>query len=158
MTTGSLRVTAPAPTDIVMTRTFNAPRHLVFDALTRPELLRRWFGAQGWTVVECEVDLRVGGRWRFVSIGPGDMKMGQGGVYQEITRPERLSYTEAYDDQWAPGESLVTAVLTEHAGRTTLTNTLRYPSQEVRDMVLTTPMERGASDSFDRLAELLAST
>lgn len=153
----ALRVTTPAPTDIVLTRVFNAPRHLVFDTLTRPELLRRWFGARGWRLVECEVDLQIGGSWRFVSVGPGGLKMAQGGVYREVQAPERLAYTESYDDQWVPGESVVTAVLTEHAGLTTLKTTLRYSSQEVRDLVLATAMERGVGESYDRLDEVFAS-
>ncbi|WP_018252918.1 SRPBCC family protein [Salinispora mooreana] len=157
MTAKSLRVSTPAPTDIVLTRVFNAPRHLVFDTLTKPELLRRWFGARGWRLVECEVELRVGGSWRFVSVGPDGLKMGQGGVYREVQAPDRLVYTESYDDQWVPGESLVTAVLTERAGLTTLKTTLRYSSQEVRDLVLATPMERGVAESYDRLDEVLAS-
>lgn len=157
MTAKTLRVTTPTPTDIVLTRVFNAPRHLVFDTLTKPELLRRWFGARGWRLVECEVELRVGGSWRFVSVGPDGLRMGQGGVYREIQAPDRLVYTESYDDQWVPGESLVTTVLTERAGLTTLQTTLRYSSLEVRDLVLTTPMERGVGESYDRLDEVLAS-
>ncbi|WP_018220006.1 SRPBCC family protein [Salinispora pacifica] len=157
MTAKTLRVTTPTPTDIVLTRVFNAPRHLVFDTLTKPELLRRWFGARGWRLVECEVELRVGGSWRFVSVGPDGLRMGQGGVYREIQAPDRLVYTESYDDQWVPGESLVTTVLTERAGLTTLQTTLRYSSPEVRDLVLATPMERGVGESYDRLDEVLAS-
>ncbi|WP_025620537.1 SRPBCC family protein [Salinispora cortesiana] len=156
MTAKTLRVTTPAPTDIVLTRVFRAPRHLVFDTLTKPELLKRWFGARGWRLVECEVELRVGGSWRFVSVGPDGRKMGQGGVYREVQAPDRLVYTESYDDQWAPGEALVTAMLTERAGLTTLNTTLRYSSQEVRDLVLATPMERGMGESYDRLDEVLA--
>lgn len=157
MTATTLRVTTPAATDIVLTRVFNAPRHLVFDTLTQPDLLKRWFGARGWHLVECEVDLRVGGSWRFVSMGPGNRRMGQGGVYHEVEAPGRLAYTESYDDQWVPGESLVTTVLTEHAGRTTLTSTLRYASPEVRDLVLAAPMERGVGEGYDRLDDVLTS-
>lgn len=157
MTAKTLRVTTPTPTDIVLTRVFNAPRHLVFDTLTKPELLRRWFGARGWRLVECEVELRVGGSWRFVSVGPDGLRMGQGGVYREVQAPDRLVYTESYDDQWVPGESLVTTVLTERAALTTLQTTLRYSSPEVRDLVLATPMERGVGESYDRLDEVLAS-
>lgn len=156
MTAKTLRVTTPAPTDIVLTRVFNAPRHLVFDTLTKPELLKRWFGARGWRLVECEVELRVGGSWRFVSVGPAGLKMGQRGVYREVQAPDRLVYTESYDDQWVPGESLVTTVLTERAGLTTLKTTLRYSSPEVRDLVLATPMERGVGESYDRLDEVFA--
>ncbi len=157
--TRAVTVRAPRPTEIVLTRVFDAPRRLVFDALTRPELLRRWFGADGWQLVDCEIDLRVGGQWRFVSCGPEGAVMGHGGEYREIVPPERLVYTESYDDQWFPGESLVTVELTEPdraAPRTTrLTTMLRFPSREVRDHVLGTPMERGVGESYDRLARLL---
>lgn len=150
-----LTVTATSDTEITMIRAFDAPRHLVFAALTRPELLMRWLGAQGWNLVTCDIDLRVGGAWRFVSHGPGGAKMGHGGVYQEITPVERLVYTESYDGQWVGGESLVTAELAESAGRTTLTTTIRYPSREVRDQALRSPMERGVGESYRRLDELL---
>ncbi len=153
--TRAVTVRAPRPTEIVLTRVFDAPRRLVFDALTRPDLLRRWFGADGWDLVDCEVDLRVGGRWRFVSVGPGGAEMGHGGVYREVVPPERLVYTETYDDQWFPGESLVTAELREHGVTTTLTTTLWFPSRQVRDQVLSSPMERGVGESYDRLARLL---
>jgi uncharacterized protein YndB with AHSA1/START domain len=155
----AVTVRAPRPTEIVLTRAFDAPRRLVFDALTRPELLRRWFGADGWDLVDCEVDLRVGGRWRFVSRGPAGALMGHGGVYREVVPPERLVYTESYDDQWFPGQSVVIAELTEQgrdvAPTTTLTTTLQFPSREVRDHVLRTPMERGVGEGYDRLARLL---
>ncbi|GAA3445378.1 SRPBCC family protein [Planomonospora venezuelensis] len=151
----ALTVTTPADTEIVLTRRFAAPRRLVFDAWTRPELLRRWYGARGWNLVVCEVDLRVGGAWRFVSRGPGGEEMGSRGVYREVAPPGRLVFTESYDDRWFPGETLVTTVLTEQGGTTTLTGTLTFPSREVRDAVLASPMERGVGESCDRLAEVL---
>lgn len=149
-------ISAPTETEILMTRDFAAPRRLVFDALTKPELLRRWFGARGWNLIACEVDLRAGGAWRFVSRGPDGAEMGHGGVYREVTAPERLVYTESYDDQWFPGESLVTAELTEHAGTTTLTTRLTFPSRHVRDLVLSSPMDRGVAEGYDRLEGVLA--
>jgi uncharacterized protein YndB with AHSA1/START domain len=152
---GTLTVTTPTDREIVLTRVFDAPRRLVFDALTRPELLRRWFGARGWNLVVCEVDLREGGTWRFVSRGPDGTEMGQGGVYRVILPPDRLVYTELFDDQSYPGESLITHVLVELDGRTTLTSTLLYASREGRDIVLRYPMDRGVAESYDRLAELL---
>jgi uncharacterized protein YndB with AHSA1/START domain len=145
-------VTTPTDTQIVMTREFDAPRHLAFAALTTPEMLKRWFGADGWELVECEIDLRVGGRWRFVSLGPGGMRMGQGGVYTEIVPDLRLAYTESYDDQWFPGVARVEADL---SGSTTLVTTLTFPSREVRDLVLASPMERGINESHNRLAQLI---
>ena len=151
----SLTVTTPADRDIVLSRAFDAPRHLVFAALTRPELLRRWYGARGWNLVVCEVDLRVGGAWRFVSRGPDGTEMGQGGVYQVIEPPGRLVYTELFDNQSYPGESLISHELTELAERTTLTTTVRYASREGRDTVLRYPMARGVGESYDRLAAVL---
>lgn len=98
MGTGALTVTTPTAREIVLTRAFDAPRHLVFDAWTKPELLTRWFGARGWNLVVCEVDLRIGGAWRFVSRGPEGERMAQGGTYRVILRPDRLVYTELFDD------------------------------------------------------------
>lgn len=154
--TGTLKVTTPTDMEIVLTRVFDAPRRMVFDALTKPELLMRWHGARGWNLVVCEVDLRVGGTWRFVSRGPDGMDMGHGGVYREIVPPSRLVYTELFDDQSYPGESLITQAFVEQNGKTTLTSTVLYSSQEARDIVLKYPMERGAAESYDRLAEMLA--
>jgi uncharacterized protein YndB with AHSA1/START domain len=152
---GSLRVTTPTDREIVLTRVFDAPRRLVFDALTRPELLKRWFGARGWNLVVCEVELRVGGTWRFVSRGPDGTDMGHGGVYRVILPPEHLVYTELFDDQSYPGESLITHEFVEQDGRTTLTSTVLYASREGRNIVLSYPMERGVAESYDRLAEML---
>ena len=152
----TLRVTTPADREIELTREFDAPRALVFDAFTRPELLKRWHGARGWNLSTCEIDLRVGGVWRFVSVGPGGELMAHGGVYLEVTAPERLVYTESFDEAWYAGEALVRTVLAERAGRTTMTSTLCYQSREVRDAVLRSPMERGTTESFTRLADLLA--
>jgi uncharacterized protein YndB with AHSA1/START domain len=151
----ALTVTTPTDREIVLRRAFDAPRRLVFDALTKPALLRRWFGARGWNLVVCEVDLRVGGTWRFVSRGPDGTELGHGGVYREIQPPHRLVYSELFDDQSYPGESLVTHVLVEHDASTTLTSTVLYASREARDTVLAYPMERGVAEAYDRLAELL---
>jgi uncharacterized protein YndB with AHSA1/START domain len=150
-----LTVTTPSDREIVLRRVFQAPRHLVFRALTEPDLLRRWFGARGWQLVGCEVDLRVGGRWRFVSHGPGGAELGHGGVYRVVEPPERLVYTELFDDQSYPGESLVSHRLTELSGDTTLTTTVRYATREGRDTVLRYPMARGVAEGYDRLAALL---
>jgi uncharacterized protein YndB with AHSA1/START domain len=151
----AVRVTTPTDREIVLARDFDAPRHLVFDALTKPELLKRWFGAHGWNLITCEVDLRVGGAWRYTSRGPGGAEMSQGGVYQVIMPPDRLVCTEMFDDQSYPGESIITHELVERAGRTTLTTTMLYASPEGRDIVLRYPMRRGVSESYDRLTGLL---
>jgi len=153
--TGTLKVTTPTDREIVMTRVFDAPRSMVFDAFSKPELLKRWFGPRGWSLVVCDVDLRVGGGFRFVMRGPDGREMGMRGVYREIVPPERSVHTESFDD--FPGESQVTAVLVERGGKTTLTATVLYPSQEVRDAVIQSGMEHGAAESYDKLAELLTS-
>ena len=155
---GDLTIAALSDREIIMKRTFNAPRHLVFEAHTKPELLKRWLGVRGgWTLAVCEIDLRVGGTYRYVwrkeSKG---IEMGAGGVYREIVRPERWVCTEQFDDPWYPGESLLTSVLDEHNGHTTLTTTMLYESKEARDAVLQSPMESGLAESYDMLAELLS--
>jgi uncharacterized protein YndB with AHSA1/START domain len=153
--TGTVEITTPSECEVVLTRVFNAPRTLVFDALTKPDLLKRWLQAPGRTLAICEVDLSVGGAYRFTWRGPGKKDVGTHGVYRQITRPERLVATEAWED-WDVGEMLVTTVLTEVAGRTTFTSTMLYPSREVRDAVLKSGLESGAAENYDRLAELLA--
>ena len=152
--TGTLKVSLPTEREVVMTRVFDAPRLLVFDALTKPELLRRWFGPRGWSLVVCEADLKVGGTWRWVLRGPDGRDMGMRGVYQEIMPPERLVSTESFDDY--PGESLNTLILSEENGKTTFTITVRYASQEIRDAVIKSGMEHGAAECYDKLAEMLA--
>jgi len=155
---GTLRVTTPSDREIAMTRAFDAPRRLVFHCLTKPELLKRWgLGPPGWSLVVCEIDLRVGGAWRFVMHGPDGTEMGMRGVYREIVRAERIVQTESFDDPWYPGEALNTTVLAEEAGETTLTIRLLYDSQEIRDAVLKSGMERGVAEGYDRLAGLLDS-
>jgi uncharacterized protein YndB with AHSA1/START domain len=153
---GAVEVSTPSDREIVLSRRFDAPRRLVFDAWTKPELLKRWYGARGWNLVLCEVDLRVGGSWRFVSRGPDGAVMGQSGVYRVVLAPERLTYTELFDDQSYPGESLITHEFVERDGVTTLTSTLLYASREGRDISLAYPMERGIAEAFERLSELLA--
>ena len=155
LNTGTLQVTTPSDREVVLTRVFDAPRELVYDALTKPELLKRWFGPRGWSLVVCEVDLRVGGAWRFVLRGPDGSEMGMRGVYRELVRPERTVHTESFDDY--PGESVVTGVLVERDGKTTLTGTVLYESKEIRDAVIGSGMEHGAAESYDKLAELLPS-
>lgn len=155
----TLKVTTPTDREIVMTRVFDAPRRLVFEALTRPELLARWcFGPDGWSMSTCEVDLRPGGtyryEWRRVEDG---FEMGMGGVFREVVPPERLVQSETFDDPWYPGEAVVTSALAEQAGKTTLTITILYDSKEARDVALRSGMERGMEAGYDRLeAEVLA--
>lgn len=155
----NLTVTTPSDREIMMSRVFDAPRQLVFEAYTRPEILKRWAGGPpGWNMVECEVDLRVGGAWRWLIEGPDGQKMGLGGVYLDVVPPERLVSTETYDDPWYEGDATSMIVLTEKDGRTTLTMTVRYASRAVRDAVLQTPMAHGVAAGLDKLAELLATS
>jgi uncharacterized protein YndB with AHSA1/START domain len=153
-TIGETTFTLPSDREIVITRVLDAPRELVFDALTNPEHLPHWFGLRDWTLPVCEIDLRPGGRWRYVMRGPDGEEMGMSGVYREIERPERLVYTESFDDY--PGETLNTGVLTEENGKTTFTATVLYESKEHRDAVLESGMQLGAAETYDRLAEYLA--
>ena len=150
-----LDVTTPTPTEILLTRDFAAPRARVFAALTRPDLLVRWYGARGWNLVECEVDLRPGGAWRFVSAGPDGRTMGQSGTYLEVASPHRLVRTEAFDGS-VDEPAVVTTVLTERHGRTRLSTTVRYPSPAARDAIIETPMATGAGQSYARLDAVLA--
>ena len=155
--TSTLQITTPSEREIAMTRVFDAPRTLVFDAHTKPELVRRWMlGPPGWSMPVCEIDLRVGGKYRYVWRHDRDgTMMGMGGVYREIHPPERLVATEKFDESWYPGEAVDTIVLVEQGGRTMLTQTMLYESREARDAVLKSPMEQGVAAGFDRLADLL---
>lgn len=155
---GNLTVTTPSDLEIEMKREFNAPRELVFDAMTRPELLQRWhLGPDGWTLPVCEVDLRVGGAYHYVWHGPDGEVMGVNGDFREVVPPERIVHTERFDEAWYEGEALVTVELTEQQGRTTLTMTMRFTSKEGRDMALASGMEYGVDAGFARLEALLAS-
>lgn len=151
--TGTLAVSLPSDCEIALTRVFDAPRQLVYDAFNTPEILKRWFGPRGWSLVTCEVNLRVGGGFRFVLRGPDGREMGMRGVYRELAPPERSVHMESFDD--FPGESQVTSAFSERDGKTTLVATILYPSREVRDAVIRSGMEHGAAESYDRLAELL---
>jgi uncharacterized protein YndB with AHSA1/START domain len=154
----ALQIKAQGDREIVMTRVFDAPRKLVFDAFTKPELLKQWLlGPPGWSMPVCEIDLRIGGRYRYVWRRDTDgTEMGCGGVYREIVPPERLVHTEQFDNPWYPGESLITTVLDEQRGKTTLTATMLYESRDARGGILKSGMESGVAASYDRLAELLA--
>jgi uncharacterized protein YndB with AHSA1/START domain len=152
-----LLITTPSDRELAMTRTFDAPRHLVFDAYTKPELLKRWFGPVGWTLVVCEIDLRVGGSWRYTMKKVDGSEMRLSGVYREIVVPERIVSTESFDDPWYDGQALTTTTFSERGGKTTLMTRVHYDSQAIRDAVLKTPMESGVASSYERLADLLAS-
>ncbi len=155
----ALTIAAPGEREIVITRAFDAPRELVFDALTKPELLKRWFhGPDGWTLTVCEVDLRVGGAYRFVWNGPEGVQMGMGGLHREIERPQRIVRTERFDQDWTGGETVGTAVLSEREGKTTLVTTVVYASRAARDGALVSNMEHGIAAGYNKLDAFLAST
>lgn len=155
------QVTTPSDREIAMTRVFNAPRELVFEAWTTPDLLRKWLlGPPGWEMIVCDVDLRVGGSYRYVWRKEGPAKemveMGMGGTFREIDRPARLVTTELFDEDWTGGETLVTQTFDEQDGRTTATTLVKYASKEARDGALKSGMADGVDISYDRLEELLA--
>jgi uncharacterized protein YndB with AHSA1/START domain len=158
MTTGNrvatTTFTAPSDREIAMTRVFDAPRRLVFEAWTNPEHVPHWLlGPEGWTMPVCEIDLRPGGSWHFVWRRSDGTEMEMRGEYREITPPERLVSTESWGGDWP--ETLNTVVLTEQEGKTTVTLTVLYPSKEAREAAVETGMKDGATQSFDRLAEYL---
>ena len=153
-----LKLTTRGDREIVMTRAFNAPRHLVFEALSKPDLVRQWLlGPPGWSMPVCEIDLRVGGRYRYVWRHENGNEMGMGGEFREVVPPERIVATEKFDHAWYPGSAVSSFLLVEEGGRTTLIQTVLYDSREARDAVLQSPMENGVSAGFDRLERLLAS-
>ena len=154
--TGSLKVTTPSDREIAMTRVFNAPRQLVFEAYTKPELLKRWMlGPPGWEMVVCNVALKVGDRYRYEwRNAASGHQFGNGGVCREFSPPERIVVTETMDGQ--PGEALVTTTLVEQNGKTTLTLNILFESREIRDIALKSGMERGVAASYDRLDQVLA--
>jgi uncharacterized protein YndB with AHSA1/START domain len=149
-----LTITLPSELEIVMTREFAAPRELVFEAFTRPEHLKRWWGPRYLELSVCEVDLREGGSWRFVQRDPSGQEYGFHGVYREIVPPERLVFTFIFDP-FPKHDAVVTVLLEERSGRTTMRETIRHKTKEARDGQLQSGMEEGAVDSMDRLEELL---
>lgn len=153
----ALKITADGERRIVMTRTFDAPGHLVFDAFTKPELVKRWLkGPDGWEMPICEIDLRVGGLFRYVWRRSADgVDMGMGGSYREIEAPKRIVHTELFDEDWTGGEADVTTTFVEAGGKTTVITTVLYASGAARDAVLKSPMESGVAASYDRLEVML---
>lgn len=155
--TNQLKVTAQGEREIVMTRVFDAPRELVFDAWTQADLLKRWlWGPDEWPLVACESDPRVGGKLRLVWRNRDGKDMGMSGVWRELARPDRIVHTEIFDEDWTGGEAVVTTVLIERDGKTAMTQTIRYSSGTARDIVLKSPMEQGAGLSYDRMERFLA--
>lgn len=153
----TFHIAAHGDREIQVTRTFDAPRRLVFDAYTQPELIQKWLlGPDGWSMPVCEIDLRVGGKYRYVWKNDRDgQEMGMGGVYREVSPPERIVVTEIFDEAWYPGEAIDTIVLTEQHGKTTLTQTILYNSRETREAVLKSPMQTGMAASYNKLEKFL---
>ncbi|MBM3488577.1 MAG: ATPase [Alphaproteobacteria bacterium] len=149
-------VTTPSDRTVAISRVFAAPRRLVFEAHIRPELVLRWmWGPDGWPLVECTIDARVGGRFRYVwrHVEKGDMVM-RGG-FREIVAPERIVHTELFDEDWTGGETVVTTLFEERDGRTSVTATVLYASRAARDGALRSGMTDGWSQALDRLEALL---
>ena len=154
---GPLTITTPTDTQIVITRQFDAPRHLVFACYTQPALIRRWLnGAEGWIMTVCEFEARVGGRYRYEWKAPSGYVMGMGGVVREIDPVSRIVSAELFDEHWTGGETVSTLTFDEQDGRTILVNTIAYASREARDGALATPMAEGMEYGFRTLDGLLA--
>lgn len=155
--TNALKVTLPSDTEILLTRHFDAPRELVWMAMTNPEYVKQWWGPRNTALTVCEIDFRPGGSWRFVERGADGVEHPFRGGYREIVAPERIVQTFIYDV--APFNEHVAVenmTLSEKDGRTTLTNLMRHDSKEARDGHVNSGMERGAAETMDRLEELLA--
>ena len=152
----TFEVSTPGTREIRLTRLFDATPALVFEAMTRPEHVREWWGrlGEGYSVPTCEIDLRVGGKWKFVNRHPGGDATFYG-EYLELHPPSRVVFTEIFAE-FPDSVSVVTAELAAEGGKTRLTATVQYPSPEVRDMVRDSGMARGAGLSYDRLEDLLA--
>lgn len=153
---GAATVTLPSDREIVITRVFDAPAHLVFDAMTKPEHVKRWWGPRGTTLSVCEIDLRVGGKWHFVSRAEDGTEHGFHGEFREIVPPEWVVQTWVYEPM-PDAETVETMTLVEKDGKTTMTTTVLHKSKENRDGHLSSGMEDGMQQTFDRLEELLAS-
>jgi uncharacterized protein YndB with AHSA1/START domain len=149
-------VTLPSDEQILITREFDAPKHLVYKAWTTPELVRRWWSANRGTVTIAEIDLRVGGKWRYVMIANEGFEVGFHGEYREIVPDERLVSTEVYEGM-PDGEALNTLTLTEADGRTTLTVLVQHSSKEHRDAHIDSGMEDGLQDALNLLEEVAVS-
>ena len=155
--TPAVTVTLPSDRQIVMTRTFDAPCQLVFRAMTTPSLVQRWLlGPAGWSMPVCEIDLRVGGHFRYVWRQDGTgITMGLRGIYREIEAPARIAHNETFDDPWFSGDCFCVQTFEETDSQTLLTTSLTYDSRAVRDGVLKSNMTQGVSASYDLLDKLL---
>lgn len=153
----SFSVSTPSDREILVSRRFDAARPLVFDAFTKPELVRRWLlGPPGWSMPLCEIDLKVGGAYRYLWRSDADgTRMAVGGVFLAIVTPERLVATEQFDDAWYPGAARVTTLFEAIGEVTSTTITILYESTAARDTARRSGMEHGMAAGFDRLEALL---
>jgi len=150
--THQLEVTTRGDRELVITRAFDAPRSLVYDCFTKPELIRRWlWGPDGWSFKECTVDFRVGGKFRYVWQNQSGEIMGMGGTYTAIQPMQRIENTELFDEDWTGGETLNTLIFEDHQGGTLTTTIVRYTSKDIRDQVLESGMTDGMETSYRRL-------
>ena len=160
-TSGTAKVTLPAADQILIEREFAAPAHLVWRAVTEPDLVRRWWHGGLGEMTTCEIDLRVGGRWRYVSVTPTGLEVAFHGEYRELVPGERIVSTEIYEGapamDGAEEGTLNTVTLREQDGRTTLTVLVECPSKEVRDAIIESGMEAGMQDAYDLLEEVARS-
>jgi len=159
---GSAILTLPTDEQILITREFEAPKHLVFRALTTPELVKRWWHANRGKVTICEIDLRVGGKWRYVAVADDGFEVGFHGEYREIVADERIVSTEVYEGlpegvSEEEGGTVNTATLTESDGRTTLTILIQARNKVSRDAIIDSGMEAGLQDALDLLEEVASS-
>ena len=154
---GSAVITLPSDNEILVTREFDAPADLVFDAWTTPELVKRWWAGDRGEVTEAESDLRVGGRWRWVMTANGGFEVAFGGEYREIVRPHRIVRTEVFE-LFPDSEALSTITFDESDGITTLRILGWYPNQDIRDAALASGMEGGLQTSLDELEALVRQT
>jgi uncharacterized protein YndB with AHSA1/START domain len=157
MKTRTVTLTTPSDREVRVTRRFDAPRELVFRALTTPEILKRWMvGPDGWALAVCTIDLRPGGAFRYVWRKPDGREIAMGGVYRAIDPPSRIVHTEIFDDDWTRGETVVTTTLEGSARGTTLTSTILFSSKAARDAARETGFDTGMEQAYDVLAGLLA--
>jgi uncharacterized protein YndB with AHSA1/START domain len=153
---GTAVVTLPSNTQILITREFDAPKHLVYKAWTTPDLVKRWWSANRGMVTLAEIDLRVGGAWRWVMMANGGFEVAFHGEYRELIPNERIVSTEVYEGM-PDGEAVNTLTLTEHDGRTTLTILVQHSSQEHRDAHINSGMEGGMQEAMDLLEQVAIS-
>lgn len=153
----TLKISTPSDLEFAMTREFDAPRHLVFDAMTKPEYIKRWLGGAEWTLSSCEIDLRVGGAYRYIMRKPDGVENTLVGTYREVVRPERVVFTERFSmPGFTSDEYQVTSTFIEADGKTTLTTTILHKTRENRDGHLNSGIEKGVEPAYSRLAEVVA--